>query len=111
MKKTIGIILIIVAIILFCAGGIQIKAGFDKKDNYYNSEISYSLNKNAYVGGDAYNYIINGNYFTGYLVFGSALLIMGMMGTISGLSFILSENKDILTGKDSEPNNIQLPPL
>ena len=36
--------------------------GFDKKDNYYNPEGSLLSSENAYVGGDAYNYIINGTY-------------------------------------------------
>lgn len=46
--------------------------GFDKKNIYFNSEYS---NMNAYVGGDAYNYIINGTYFTGYLVISGSSLI------------------------------------
>ena len=41
--------------------------GYDKLTNYYNSENFPRLNRNAYVGGDAYNYIINGTYFSGYL--------------------------------------------
>lgn len=42
--------------------------GIDKMTNYYNSENYPDLNKNAYVGGDAYNYIINGNYATAFFV-------------------------------------------
>ena len=36
---------------------------------------------NAYVGGDAYNYIINGNYATAYFVLavGLALICMGFL--------------------------------
>jgi hypothetical protein len=45
---------------------------FDFKENYYLSEDYPSLNKHAYVGGDAYNYIINGTYFAGYAAMGSA---------------------------------------
>ena len=41
--------------------------GYDKITNYYNSDYSM-LNKNAYVGGDAYNYIINGTYAAAYFV-------------------------------------------
>jgi hypothetical protein len=33
--------------------------------------------KNAYVGGDAYNYIINANYFTGFMVMALILVIIG----------------------------------
>lgn len=55
--------------------------GIDKMTNYYNSE-SYSWrNKNAYVGGDAYNYIINGNYATAFFVLTSMFVLaaIGLM--------------------------------
>ena len=43
--------------------------------NYRNSNTSYySKSVNAYVGGDAYNYIINACYFTGYVSLGGCLL-------------------------------------
>ena len=48
--------------------------GVDKKDNYYLSESSYGRSTNAYVGGDAYNYIINGTYFSGYSALCGGLL-------------------------------------
>ena len=64
------------AVIVFCLGTYFFAIGFDKKDNYKYSEYSYSSNHNAYVGGDAYNYIINGNYFTGYMVLGSSCYII-----------------------------------
>lgn len=53
--------------------------GYNVKNNYYNSENFSRLNKNAYVGGDAYNYIINGTYFTGYLVIGSACMVSSVL--------------------------------
>lgn len=54
----------------------------DVKNNYYNSEDYSYLNTNAYVGGDAYNYIINGTYFTGYSVVASAgLVCMALFGS------------------------------
>ena len=56
--------------------------GFDKKDNYNYDENYSILNKNAYVGADAYNFIINGTYFTGYLVIGSAMMISGMISLL-----------------------------
>ena len=61
--------------------------GFDKKDNYYNDENYTLLNRNAYVGGDAYNFIINGTYFTGYLVIGSAMMISGMISLLISEGF------------------------
>ena len=51
--------------------------GFNKMLNYRNSNTSYySKSVNAYVGGDAYNYIINACYFTGYVSLGGCLLIV-----------------------------------
>lgn len=66
MKKAIACLLVL-AIILFAFAWYFYSQGRDKVTNYYNSDYS-SLSKNAYVGGDAYNYIINGNYSTGYYV-------------------------------------------
>lgn len=53
--------------------------GIDKMTNYYNSENYPSLNENAYVGGDAYNYIINGNYATAFFVL-TAMFVMAAIG-------------------------------
>ena len=39
--------------------------GFDKIYSYDNGELYPYTYHNAYVGGDAYNYIINGNYAIG----------------------------------------------
>lgn len=61
---------IIIAIILIVLGGICIGFAFDYKENYYN---------HIYVGGDAYNYIINSNYFTGFIMLGSSLIICGII--------------------------------
>ncbi|HDR0612141.1 hypothetical protein [Pasteurella multocida] len=44
---------------------------------YSNSTLDI-LKKNAYVGGDAYNYIINGTHATTFCVIG---LIFAVMGT------------------------------
>lgn len=69
------VILFIIAIILLVGSIVSIGTGFDKYSNYYNSEYSVSLNKNAYVGGDAYNYIINAGYFTAFVTLGGTMLI------------------------------------
>ena len=64
--------LTIVALILAIIGtGFLIK-GFHVKNVYknYSSDdyyYDYDDNVNAYVGGDAYNYIINGTYFAGFM--------------------------------------------
>ena len=64
----------------------------DKKVNYNNPDEEYSIYEddiNAYVGGDAYNYIINGTYFTAYSIIGIGFLIIS---TIFGVSEILLES-------------------
>lgn len=38
--------------------------GIDRVEGYYNNEYSSELSKHVYVGGDAYNYIINSNILT-----------------------------------------------
>ena len=53
--------------------------GVDKMTNYYNSEKYPSLNVNAYVGGDAYNYIINGTYATAFFVL-TAMFVLAAIG-------------------------------
>ena len=69
-------VLVVIAIILIIIASIFVYKAFDCKNNYYNSEYNSSLNENVYVGGDAYNYIINANYFSGYLNFAGSLYII-----------------------------------
>ena len=52
--------------------------------NYYMSDYS-SHNRNAYVGGDGYNYIINGNYATGFFVLSMGFLLTGTVFVTSGV--------------------------
>lgn len=72
-------IMYIIAICFFIASGFMLYKGYDKITNYYMSESFSSLNENAYVGGDAYNYIINGNYATGFFVLSMGFLLSGMI--------------------------------
>lgn len=65
---------------------------YDKYTNYYQSS-SGKLNQNAYVGGDAYNYIINGNYFTGYSVLGVGSLLLSFL--CFGIAYLAGQT-DIL---------------
>lgn len=81
--KSLRLGLIIIAIICFLTSGVFFSKSFNVKNEYYNSESYSALNKNAYVGGDAYNYIINGNYFTGYSVIASSFLLSGVMLVVS----------------------------
>ncbi len=58
--------------------------GMHKLLAYNNGELFREKAVNAYVGGDAYNYIINGNYFTGFMVMALIFVVMGGCLLIAG---------------------------
>ena len=64
--------------ISFAGSAITLWLGFDKMLNYVNDEQFWADPHNMYVGGDAYNYIINGNYATGFFVLTAMLALMGV---------------------------------
>lgn len=74
---------IIAAVIFYSLAAIFIFIAFHKLLVYSNPQDSFAALKgpaaNAYVGADAYNYIINGTYFTGYSVLGVGSAIIGTM--------------------------------
>lgn len=67
-------------------------AGIDKKENYYNSDYS-SLNVNAYVGGDAYNYIINAGYFAGYFALAGGCLASSTVMFCAGMLLSIKDDE------------------
>lgn len=69
-----------------------IYAGIDKKENYYNSDYS-SLNVNAYVGGDAYNYIINAGYFAGYFALAGGCLASSTVMFCAGMLLSIKDDE------------------
>lgn len=77
--------LFVIAIALYVVSGIMLYKGYDKIANYYNSEYTTSNNVNSYVGGDAYNYIINGNYATGFFVLSMGFMVAGTICITGGL--------------------------
>ncbi len=64
-----------VGVISFILSLLPLGMGFYKMFSYQNSEYSFIKSVNAYVGGDAYNYIINANYATGWFVLFGVLLL------------------------------------
>lgn len=84
MKKHIKRLFVLSAI-FYLVSGVMLYQGYDKMTNYYNSEYSTSNNVNAYVGGDAYNYIINGNYSTSFFVLSMGFMTTGTIFLSSGL--------------------------
>jgi hypothetical protein len=79
MLNRLSSIMIVISIVLIIIGSILLFQGFDKKDNYYQSEYASYLNKHVYVGGDAYNYIINGTYFIGYITLATASYVISIL--------------------------------
>lgn len=86
-------VLFCLAAVFFIAFGVVTYRGYDKMTKYYNSGIS-SLNKNAYVEGDAYNYIINGTYATAYFVLGSGFLLTSAVCMTGGLLITAIDGKN-----------------
>ncbi len=109
LSKFIPYICICISICLFIFGCTQIAVGFDKKNEYYNSENSIT-STNAYVGGDAYNYIINGTYFTGYLVLGSSSIICSTFLLTGSLLILAIYNQKSLI-IDNKNQEIELPKI
>lgn len=88
------------AILLLIISGLCIGRGFYYKNVYRNSESFSSRNVNAYVGGDAYNYIINGTYFVGFVTMGS---FSGMGGIVLlGAAELLKYKKTALDTQKAE---------
>lgn len=70
------------AILFYIVAGVFLFLGFDKYLNYSNPEEGslesmYEDPLNVYVGGDAYNYIINGTYMTAFFTIAGACIVAG----------------------------------
>lgn len=83
--------LLVVAIMLYLISAVMLYKGYDKMTNYRNSDYS-SINVNAYVGGDAYNYIINGTYATAFFVLSAGFMITGTILLSSGMMIAAKKN-------------------
>ena len=89
--------------ISFIISAIVLGLGLDKMFNYDSGEYYPYEYHNAYVGGDAYNYIINGNYATGFFVLATMFALMGIGFIVlyylskmaDGQSKLLSTNQNI----------------
>lgn len=55
--------------------------GIDRMVNYYNPEYSIRDRVNVYVGGDAYNYIINGTHATAFFVL-TTMFVLAAIGLL-----------------------------
>ncbi|KNY30208.1 hypothetical protein [Pseudobacteroides cellulosolvens] len=115
---------IVLGTIMFGVSAFMIYLGYDKITNYTNlsssidstGSISNSLRNNAYVGGDAYNYIINSNYATGFFVLavlfvilGFGFIIIGYLQSIESLNeslkYLNKKQIDLVSNANSKVNN------
>lgn len=64
--------LILLTVTTTVMGFVNISKAFDIKKNAFSYKYSY-------VGGDAYNAIINSNHFVGYIVLGMGCLIISVL--------------------------------
>lgn len=84
----------VLAALAFILGVSNLVTAHDKIENYSNFGDYSSLNENAYVGGDAYNYIINGTYFTAHSVQGVGYLIISSILGMGSLFLYLRDGSD-----------------
>lgn len=116
--KTKQIIFIVLAVLSFIVAAVFVNKGMDKINNYYNSEDFSILNENAYVGGDAYNYIINANYATGYYVLalifvvaGFSFIVVGYLSTIGEIQSSIEHLEGIINRKHAPADAAPAPNL
>lgn len=95
----------VLAIILIIVAGIFFYQALDKKTNYSSGENYPFKAQNAYVGGDAYNYIINSNYFTGYVILGSSTTLISALLYISSIFIELDLEKRVLLKEEKFVSN------
>ena len=94
-RLTIGAITLAVLATLFMMRGFYVKNVYDGYDT------------NAYVGGDAYNYIINGTYFAGFMALSGAMYIcsVGLLGCSFLLKYPFADASSTEKSDDSLPSN------
>ncbi|MDF2649547.1 MAG: hypothetical protein K0Q73_5352 [Paenibacillus sp.] len=92
----------VAAAIFVALGGWSLYEGFDKKLHYYSNEKFPELNQNVYVGGDAYNYIINSNYFTAFGLLGCAAILCATMLFCTAL-YLLFKSKEMRVTQTANP--------
>lgn len=70
------------AIASLCCGTFTFYKGLDKMFRYDSGDSYPHKYVNAYVGGDAYNYIINGTYATAFFVL-TAMFVLAAIGLVA----------------------------
>lgn len=95
-RKTILMIGAIITVACFITSVVFLALGFDKKNNYHQYDSYVLEDVNAYVVGDAYNYIINSGYFAGYAAVGGCFFISFIisLGATITANFYLKSKED-----------------
>ena len=96
-----------------CFGVIMLYKGVDRMIHYNNSGTYGDPTVNAYVGGDCYNYIINGTHATAFFVL-AAMFIISAVGLVGvGYMHDLREMECKKIEKEKNPPTLEdaLPPL
>lgn len=75
------------------AAGLSLVTGMYKLLIYENGEAYDSTPMNAHVGGDAYNFIINGTHATAYFILFGAFLIAAILIQILEVVRVKSEEQ------------------
>lgn len=90
--RMVAILLIIAAVVFFGMGMYKL--------NVYDNGESYRSDgpKNAYVGGDAYNFIINSGQATAYFVLSAGLVIAGFIAmAVATMSDAIERQDELLS--------------
>lgn len=92
--KTTSVIFIIIGVIMLGIGFFKIWF-YENPSSRYNSDYLYDDEDsiNAYVGGDAYNYIINGTYFTAFSVLGTGSILIAMISRTAAVMLSVENPK------------------
>lgn len=97
-------------VLSYISMGICIIMGFNKMFIYENSDLSFIPSKNAYVGGDAYNYIINASYSTAWFVLAGVCAIIGLTFVVANYlnkKVELNENDDEIIKEDKSNGEVE----
>lgn len=94
----------ILSIISLACACITFFKGIDKMVNYDNGDYyPYEL-VNAYVGGDAYNYIINGTYSTAFFVL-TTMFVLASIGLMI-LHYVSKKNPVVAEVSRQNPKSM-----
>lgn len=94
--KTTSVIFIIIGVIMLGIGFCKIwfyenPGSRYEFDSLYDDDDEESIN--AYVGGDAYNFIINGTYFTAFSVLGTGSILIAMISRTAAVMLSVENPK------------------